>query len=386
MKQFNIALFTLIAVAGMFACHKSNTSSAPTGTWVGRASLGSTPAFGAAASFTVNNVAYMGTGLNPLTPGVKQTTLFKYTPVEIPPVVNGLDSAFGTWTQVASFPGQARSNAVGFSIGGTGYIGSGLASNGLTALADFFAYNPSANSWLQVASIQDNSGSYPRFGAVAFSFDTTAYVLTGANGERYFSDVWRYSPTADKWVQQVNYPGSQRSGAISFVYNNQGYLVTGYTPGSEFATGNLAYDFWRFTPGSDNSTTAWARLNDIYNTNAAGFDNGYTSIIRQNGCGFLVLGQPKGDKAYITLGDVNGSDITATWEYDFASDLWTPKSSFTGTRRQSATAFTLGGTVPSSYGAATTRGFVALGLNQGNTLAYSDCYEFFPNEASSQTK
>jgi N-acetylneuraminic acid mutarotase len=386
MKQFNIALFTLTAVAGMFACHKSNTSSAPTGTWVSRASLGSTPAFGAAASFTVNNVAYIGTGLNPLTPGVKQTTLFKYTPVEIPPEVNGLDSAFGTWTQVASFPGQARSNAVGFSIGGTGYIGSGLASNGLTALADFFAYNPSANSWSQVASIQDGSGSYPRFGAVAFSFDTTAYVLTGTNGEQYFGDVWRYSPTADKWVQQANYPGSQRSGAISLVYNNQGYLVTGYTPGSEFATGNLAYDFWRFTPGSDNSTTAWTRLNDIYNTNSSGFDNGYTSIIRQNGCGFLVLGQPKGDKAYITLGDVNGTDITSTWEYDFASDRWTPKSSFTGTPRQGATGFTLNGTVPSTHGATTTRGFVAIGLNEGSAFAYSDCYEFFPNQAAGLAK
>jgi N-acetylneuraminic acid mutarotase len=386
MKQFNMALFTLVAAAGALSCHKSNTSSAPTGTWVSRASLGSVPAFGAAASFTVNNVAYIGTGLNPLTPGVKLTTLFKYTPAEIPPVVNGLDSAAGAWTQVSSFPGQARSNAVGFSIGGTGYIGSGLASNGLTALADFYAYNPSANSWSQAASIQDGNGSYPRFGAVAFSFDTTAYVLTGTDGKNYFGDVWRYSPTSDKWVQQANYPGSQRSGAISFVYNGQGYLVTGYTPGSGFATGNLAYDCWLFRPGGDNSTTAWARLNDIYNTNSASFDNGYTSIIRENGCGFMILGQPKGDKAYITLGDVNGTDITSTWEYDFASDRWTPSSSFIGTPRQSATGFTLSGAVRATDGVATTRGFVAVGLNEGSTFAYSDCYEFFPNYASGQTK
>jgi N-acetylneuraminic acid mutarotase len=386
MKQFNMALLTLILVAGFFACHKNNASSAPVGTWVSRAYLGSIPAFGAAASFTVNNAAYMGTGLDPLTPGVKQTALFKYTPGALSAIPTGLDSAVGTWTQVQSFPGQARSNAVGFSIGNTGYIGSGLANDGRTALADFYAYNPSANNWSPVASIQDSSGSYPRFGAVAFSFDTTAYVLTGTDGKYYFGDAWRYSPTTNKWVQQNSYPGTQRSGAISFVYNDQGYLVTGYTPGSRWAQGNLAYDFWRFTPGSDTSTTAWARLSDIYHTNSAGFDNGYTSIIRQNGCGFLVLGQPEGDKAYITLGAVNGTDITSTWEYDFASDRWTPRLSFAGSPRQSATGFTLSGTVPSSHGAATTRGFVAAGLNEGNAFAYSDCYEFFPNQATARQK
>ncbi len=386
MKQFNIALFTLVLAAGIFSCHKSNTTSTPAGAWVSRASMGSIPAFGAAASFTVNNVAYIGTGLDPLTPGVKQTALFKYTPTALSTASAGLDSAVGTWTQVQSFPGQARSNAVGFSIGNTGYIGSGLASDGLTALADFFAYNPSGNSWLQVASIQDSSGFHPRFSAAAFSFDTTAYVLMGTDGKDYLGDTWRYSATTNKWVQNPSCPGNPRSGAISFVYNNQGYLVTGYTPGSRWAVGNLAYDFWRFTPGSDSSTTAWTRLNDIYNTNSAGFDNGYTSIIRQNGCGFLILGQPKGDKAYITLGETNGTDITSTWEYDFVSDLWTPKSSFTGTPRRSATGFTLSGTVPSSDGAATTRGFVAVGLNEGSTFAYSDCYEFFPNEAANLGK
>ncbi len=378
---------TLVLMAGVFACHKSNTSAATIGgAWVSRASIGNVPAFGAAASFTLNNVAYIGTGLNPLTPGVKQTAVFMYTPASLPAVATGSDSAVGTWTQVGSFPGQARSNAVGFSIGNTGYIGSGLANDGLTALADFFAYNPSANSWLQIESLQDSVSIHPRFGAVAFSFDTTAYVLTGTDGKNYFGDIWRYSPTTDSWVQQSNLPGNPRSGAISFVYQNQGYIVTGYTPGSRWAMGNLAYDFWRFTPGNDQSTTAWSQLRDIYNTNTASFDNGYSNIIRENGSGFLSLGQPKGDKAYITLGDVNGTDIASTWEYDFVSDLWTPKSAFTGVPRHGASGFTLPGNVPTADGAATTRGFIAAGINGNSTFAYADCYEFFPNLAATQTK
>src|SRR5580704_11418953 len=269
MRRVNLALFTMMILAIIFSCKRTKLSTTATGgLWVGRASLSGIAAFGAAASFTVNNLAYVGTGLNPLTPSQKLTTLFRYTPAVVPVgLPYGYDSAYGSWTQLQAFPGQPRSNAVGFSIGNTGYIGSGLANDGITALADFYAYNPGANTWSPIDAIHAGNTSYPRFDAVAFSFDTTAYVLTGANGSNSLSDVWRYSPTANTWIQQVNYPGSARSGAIGLVYKNQGYLVTGYTPGNLWAVDNLCYDFWRFTPTTDSSTTAWTRLKDIYKTN-----------------------------------------------------------------------------------------------------------------------
>jgi N-acetylneuraminic acid mutarotase len=382
MKRPGITLFALMILAIFFACTRTkvSTTAAP-GLWVSRASLTGV-GFGAAACFTVNNIAYVGTGLDPLKPSQKLTALFKYTPAAITATTEGFDSAYGSWTQLQAFPGQPRSNAVGFNIGNTGYIGSGLANDGFTALADFYAYNPGANNWSPIDSIHTESTSYPRFDAVAFSFDTTAYVLTGTNSINYFVDVWRYSPTANAWIQQPNYPGSARSGAISFVYQNQGYLVTGYTPGNLWAVNNLAYDFWSFTPHNDNDTLAWTRLKDIYNTNQAGFDDGYTNIIRRNGSGFLILGQPGGDKAYITLGVGNGTDVTATWEYDFFTDLWTEKTSFQGAPRSGAVGFTLADTVPATAGVASTRGFVATGLNQGASAAFSDCYEFFPHQGS----
>ena len=365
-----------------FSCTPTKVSTTDiSGRWVSRASLTGI-AFGAAACFTVNNIAYVGTGLNPLTPSQKLTAFFMYTPAAIPATTEGFDSAYGSWTQLQAFPGQPRSNAVGFNIGNTGYLGSGLANDGVTALADFYAYDPNTNTWSPIASIQGESTAYPRYDAVAFSFDTTAYVLTGTDGNHYFGDVWRYSPTSNAWIQQSNYPGSARSGAIGFVYNHQGYLVTGYTPGNLWAVGNLCYDFWRFTPTGEGSDTAWTRLKDIYNTNAASFDNNYTNIIRRNGSGFLILGQPTGDKAYVTLGSNNGANITSTWEYDFAWDLWIAKSSFQNAPRFSAVGFTLTSNVPATAGAATTRGFVATGLNQGASAAFSDCYEFFPLQGS----
>jgi N-acetylneuraminic acid mutarotase len=381
MRRINLTLSALMALGIFFSCAKtkvSTTSATSTGLWVTRATFPGTPV-GAAACFTINNIAYVGTGINPLTPTQKLTTMFTYTPVAILPVAEGFDSAAGYWAQVVAFPGQPRSNAVGFNIGNTGYIGSGLASDGITALADFYAYNPAANSWSQIESIHAGDTSYPRFDAVAFSFDTTAYVLTGTDGSSSFGDIWRYSPTLNSWIQEAFLPGSPRSGAIGFVYKDQGYLVTGYTRGDLWAANNLSYDFWRFTPGQDGSTTAWTRLRDIYNTSTASYDNSYTNIIRKNGNGFLILGQQEGDKAYITLGSNNDSCITSTWEYDFASDLWTAKPYFQGTPRTGAVSFTLTGNVPANAGMASTRGFVATGLNQSATAAFADCYEFFPN-------
>jgi N-acetylneuraminic acid mutarotase len=282
------------------------------------------------------------------------------------------------------FPGQPRSNAVGFNIGNTGYIGSGLAGDGKTALADFYAYNPASNTWSPIDSIHNETSSFPRYDAVAFSFDTTAYVLTGTDGQNYFGDVWRYSPTINTWIQEIYYPGSRRSGAVSFVYHGQGYLVTGFTPGDLWSKGDLCYDFWRFTPETDSSINNWARLNDIYDTHAGSFDGGYTDIIRTHASSFMILGQPDGDKGYVTLGSGNGGiDVTSTWEYDFATDLWTAKSSFQGAPRANAVSFTLT-TVPAIAGVASTRGFVAAGLNQGASAAFADCYEFFPNYSNNQ--
>jgi N-acetylneuraminic acid mutarotase len=308
--------------------------------------------------------------------------MFKYTPSLITGSVYGYDSAVGSWSQISSFPGQARSDAVGFSIGNTGYLGSGLANDGFTSLADFYSYNPSSNVWTQIDSISDDSTTYPRYDAVSFSFDTTAYVLTGTNELYYFLDVWRYSPTTNTWIQLRAFPGSSRSGAVSFVYKGQGYIATGFTPGSKWSEGNYCYDFWLFTPGSDTSTQSWHRLRDIFNTSPSTYDDGYANIIRRNGAAFTILGQPDGDKAYITTGSLNGADMTFTWEYDFVSDLWTEKTPYEGQARTGAIGFSIGGTngqVPSIAGKSTTRGFIATGVNQGTTAAFADCEEFFPN-------
>jgi hypothetical protein len=67
--------------------------------------------------------------------------------------------------------------------------------------------------------------------------------------------------------------------------------------------------------------------------------------------------------------------VTFTWEYDFATDVWVEKTPYEGNARTGAVAFSLQGQ---------TRGFIATGLSQGSTAAFSDCEEFFPQQVYNQ--
>jgi N-acetylneuraminic acid mutarotase len=365
----------------LFSCTKASINYTQNGNWVGRAFFPGPPQ-GFGVAFTANNVAYVGLGINPLTPNQRLTAFYKYTPSGINTIGTGYDSAHGFWTSVAPFPGAARSNAVAFTVQNIGYVGTGVGNDGFTPLADFWSYNPGSNSWAEIDSLHDQYGTYPRFDALAWGFDTVGYVLTGTDNNTYFSDVWKYSPATGHWTQKPFLVGNPRSGATGWVYHNQGYILAGYTPSSEKAVNNMCYDFWKFDPriaDSPNAVTGpWTRLRDIYNTNPGTYDDGYTNIIRKYGVGFVMLKQPTGDKGYITLGQ-NGTSLNFTWEYDFASDLWYEKTPFEGTARSGAVGFTLNDPL-----GAYSRGFVGTGLGTGNTSGFSDLEEFFPNQIYNQ--
>src|ERR1700748_57822 len=112
MKRINITLFTLMLLGILFSCTKASINYTQNGNWVGRATL-SKVLFGYGVGFTIGTEAFVGTGINPLTPNTRLQTFFKYVASPINRANPfGYDSAFGQWTQVTNFPGQARSNAV----------------------------------------------------------------------------------------------------------------------------------------------------------------------------------------------------------------------------------------------------------------------------------
>src|SRR6266566_243685 len=86
-----------------------------------------------------------------------------------------------TWTQKADFGGTARTNAVAFSIGSKGYIGTGCC-----VFIDFLEYDPATDSWTQKANLRAEA----RLFAVGFSIGSKGYIGTGEALFPFKKDFW----------------------------------------------------------------------------------------------------------------------------------------------------------------------------------------------------
>ncbi|HVZ26003.1 MAG TPA: kelch repeat-containing protein [Sediminibacterium sp.] len=320
----------------LISCSKGSTTNAAdtSGNWVKRSEFDGN-ARTEAVSFTIGDTAYLGTGFDGTN---RYNDFWAYDPEK------------NYWIQKAQFPGIARNSAVGFSVGTKGYIATGY--DGLNKLNDTWEYNQATNSWTQKA----NFAGTPRYDAVAFGINSKGYLTTGFDGG-YTKDMWEFDPAAGSngtWTQKVSLGGSKRSGAVAFVYNNKGYVVTG------FNNGQAVSDFWVFDPSA--SGGSWTQLRDITNSNTTEtYDDDYTDIVRTQAVAFII-----GTKAYLAVGE-NGTPVVKTWEYDFASDTWARKTTYERADRSGAVGFTVKG-----------RGFVACGKN--STYYLDDIDEFHPDE------
>jgi N-acetylneuraminic acid mutarotase len=290
-----------------------------------------------AVAFTIGNYSYLGTGWSG--GNIRFGDFWKYDP------------AADKWEQVASMPqGTERSSAVGFSINGFGYCGTGY--DGSKYLNDFYKFDPVANKWIKLNS---SFPGVPRYEAVAFCINDFGYVGTGFDGTNGLNDFYSYDPSADTWTN-IGFPGNKRYSAVAFTFNNQAFVVTGID------SGVMQTDFWMINPASDSAK--WIQLRHISNYSSDAYDDGYTTIARSNAAAFVI-----GDKAYISTGEKNDTLVSYTWEYDFASDLWTGKTPFEGPNTTGAVGIS-----------ANNRGFIATGRN-GNIFTVGSNYlsEFQPN-------
>ncbi|MEJ1237130.1 kelch repeat-containing protein [Chryseolinea sp. T2] len=174
-----------------------------------------------APTFSINDIVYV-TGSqdasNVLSNAAKQLWSF--------------DPATGTYTQKAEFPGDARLYGIGFALNGKGYFGAGTKGSGTAnILKDFWAYDPSTNTWAQKADIGTVGRSY------GFSFTTggKGYVgggylsTTGTAGK----DFYEYDPSSDVWTQKADYPNvSSTSEGVG--YNNKGYVLESGSPATVY--------------------------------------------------------------------------------------------------------------------------------------------------------
>jgi N-acetylneuraminic acid mutarotase len=329
----NALICNLLFISLLFlslSCNKDDNSEL-IGNWVEQ-SVYEGKARSDAASFVIGNIGYAGTGYNG-DEDERYTDFWAY------------DSDRNTWTQIADFPGEARNGAFGFSANGKGYVGAGY--TGEVRLNDLYAYDPVTNSWERKADFAGTA----RYGAVAFSINDVGYVGTGYDGN-YLKDFYAYYPLTDTWEAKTSYFGNKRRDAVAFVIDGLGYVCTGIN------NGTYENDFYAYDPTTDE----WIVKRKIANVSKdEKYDDAYT-IVRSNAVAIVING-----KAYVATGTI-GNLKNDVWEYNPKTDLWSQMTSFEGTTRKDAVAFST----------ASGRGFVATGSNVSSE--FDDNWEFKPHD------
>jgi hypothetical protein len=309
MKQAKLAILPLVLLVGLGSCRNVTIPYTQSGNWVPENPFGGSNR-SEPVTFTIGNYAYVAGGWDGIN---RYNDMWQLDP-----------SGSGTWTQMASMPDSnrqggstARSSAVGFSVNGEGYLGTGY--DGYNYINDFWQFDPVADAFTQRA---DFAGG-PRFEAVGFGIGNYGYITTGFDGLNAQKDFWRYDPSMDTWTSKYTMGGDKRYAAVAFVRSNKAYVATGVNNGA--AVG----DFWRYDPSQPDSSS-WSELNHIYKFSTQAFDDSYTTIERWNAAAFVILGSDTSkDRAFISTGE-NGPIVSYTWQYNFTQDLWFEKTPFHG--------------------------------------------------------
>ena len=183
------------------------------------------------------------------------------------------DPALNMWTRKADFGGTARTSPVGFSIGNRGYVGTGSQYSGsYTYYKDFWEYNPALNTWTR----KTDFGGTARHYAVGFSIGGKGYIGTGMDGANT-RDFWEYSPTLNTWTRKADFGGTARRIATGFSIAGKGYIGTGWDSSER-------RDFWEYDPAL-NTWAQRSDFGGTARRDAAGFSiggKGYIGTGRDN--------------------------------------------------------------------------------------------------------
>ncbi len=268
------------------------------------------------------------------------------------------------WHQKADFGGVARHRGAGISIGNKGYIGLGHYNGSGTniVLQDWWEFDPSANTWTQMANYP-----VPNYAVSSFSVDNKGIVGAGIFGLQFYS----YDPLTNAW-SAIASPAGASSDQLGFSVNGKGYHVVGtalyeYNPSlgtwttkspmpfsciswsSAFTIGDKAYiksnnQLWEYKQSIDD----WA-LKALF----PGPVTGGAAAFAINGNGYIVCG------GYIGwLSEL----VTEVWEFNPVFNEWTQLEDFPGMARRFTTGFAIGD-----------KGYMGIGTNGTN---FRDFWEF----------
>jgi len=165
-----------------------------------------------AIAFGINGYGYFGTGYDGEN---DRKDFWKYDP------------STDSWSELVGFGGKKRREATSFTIGDKVYMGTGV-SNG-TYLDDFWVFDSTTESWSKKLDLdEEDDYAIVRSNAVGFSLNGYGYIACGtASGTT--STVWEYDSSLDTWELKTNFEGATRQDAVAFSNGNRAFVGLGRT-------------------------------------------------------------------------------------------------------------------------------------------------------------
>jgi len=201
----------------------------------------------------------------------------------------------------------ARSNHAMAALDGKIYVVGGSDSSG--TLSDLWRYDPATNAWLQLPNMP-----VPRLYHTMVAMAGKLYVFGGSpTGSQFVNDIYTYDPVQNKWAQVVvtsANPPSVRYGHIAKVINGKMYIYGGHT--------GMGYlnDLWVFDP----TARTWTALQG-------------DSPARYSSTAGVIAGE-----LYVAIGaqESTGSASRLS-KYNVTTNTWTPLKSMPYSARLWAT-------------------------------------------------
>ncbi len=207
-----------------------------------------------------------------------------------------------------------------------------------------------AQSWESKQSLPAANRHHP----VTFVLNDQAFLLTGMDANNtVYRDFYVYDYVNDSWTKKTDFPGASRSFAYGTQYEGKGYM--GFGMGQ---SANPLNDLWEYDPGSD----TWTQLTSCPCTGRR-----HPAFLALNG------------KIFVGLGDNLNTNLNDWWEYDIALDEWSQAPAFPGVIRHHPYYFAIedDAYVGFGHGASIYKDFYKFNTNSNSWTRMQD----FPGEA-----
>ena len=214
------------------------------------------------------------------------------------------DPSTDSWLQLPDYPGPARGYGIGDVWNGKMYFGFG--SSGFINLNDLWSWDPNTDTFEQLPSCPCAGRVHPAF-VIA---DGKIYVGAGGGLSGNLNDFWEFDIATEMWNPMPDIPGP-RHHPYQFELNGDIYVGNGHLS-----------SWYRYTPGSNN----WVQVASLP-TRVAGAQFSY------NGKGYALSGTDTNHNRFAT-GEF--------WEYDPIADTWTALPPHPGTSRFAPSQFVIG--------------------------------------------